>query len=235
MRLVWLGLPAVIAAVIACDAGVPAAKKIVPRDAKADAPADARVLAEVVRPPVREDLARYTANLPGDGKLVATLETSLGTIHCTLFAETRPVTVANFIGLATGQKPWVDPKSGMVQYNHRFYDGLTFHRVIPEFMIQGGDPLDKGTGGPGYRFANEIVHDGVMKPGVLGMANAGPDTNGSQFFIMEGTREDLVEGFTFFGQCDELDVVKKIARVPRSALDHPDEPVIIRRVTVARR
>jgi len=227
---VWLAL----VAVIACDAGVPVAKKIVPRDAKTRVP-DAAVIAEVVRPPVREDLARYAAAIPGTGKLAVAIETSLGTIHCTLFSETRPITVANFIGLATGQKAWLDPASGTVQQGKPFYDGLTFHRVIPEFMIQGGDPLDKGMGGPGYQFANEIVHDGAMKPGVLGMANAGPDTNGSQFFIMEGTREDLVAGYTFFGQCDELDVVKKIARVPRGPLDHPDQPVRIRHLTVMKR
>jgi len=233
MRHLWLAV-----ALFACDAGVPVAKKVVPRDARPDAPKpDARVIAEAVRPPVREDLARYVANVPGTGtKLVAAIETSLGTIHCTLFSETRPVTVANFIGLATGQKAWLDPKTGMGQEGRPFYDGLTFHRVIPEFMIQGGDPLDKGMGGPGYQFANEIVKDGVMKPGVLGMANAGPNTNGSQFFIMEsGMRDDLVANFTFFGQCDELDVVKKIARVARNSMDHPDQPVVIRRVEIAKR
>jgi len=233
MRQLWLAV-----ALIACDAGVPVAKKVVPHDARPDGPKpDARVIAEVVRPPVREDLARYVANVPGKGdKLVAAIETSLGTIHCTLFAETRPITVANFIGLATGQKAWLDPKTGSDQQGRPFYDGLTFHRVIPEFVIQGGDPLDKGMGGPGYQFANEIVKDGAMKPGALGMANAGPNTNGSQFFIMEsGTRPDLVENFTFFGQCDELDVVKKIARVPRNSMDHPDQPVVIRHVEIAKR
>ena len=99
-------------------------------------------------------------------------------------------------------------------------------------MIQGGDPLGRGTGGPGYQFANEIVKDGAMKPGVLGMANAGPNTNGSQFFVMEQPQDRLVPDFTFFGQCDELAIVKRIARVPRDAGDHPNTPVVIRHVTV---
>ncbi|HET9992217.1 MAG TPA: peptidylprolyl isomerase [Kofleriaceae bacterium] len=216
----------------ACDAGVPA--RHVPRDAKPDAPADASP-PEPVRAPERADLARYTANLPGTGQLAVAIETSAGTLHCTLFAESRPVTVANFVGLATGKKPWLDPTSGTIQRGKRFYDGLTFHRVIPEFVIQGGDPLGRGTGGPGYQFANEIVNDGVMKAGALGMANAGPGTNGSQFFVMEEPRPELVPNFTFFGQCDELEVVKRIARVPRDSADRPTTPVVIEHVTVMKR
>jgi cyclophilin family peptidyl-prolyl cis-trans isomerase len=223
-----------------CDAGMPAPVRQVPRDANVDAPADARMAlgsaaaAEPVRPPIAEDLQRYLADLPKEGRLVAAIETSKGTLHCTLFADTRPMTVANFVGLATGKKPWIDPETGFVQRGRPFYDGLTFHRVIPEFMVQGGDPLGKGMGGPGYQFANEIVSDGVMKAGALGMANAGPDTNGSQFFVMEVPRDYLVPNFTFFGQCDELAVVKKIARVPRDAADHPTKPVVIEHVRVYR-
>src|SRR6185312_15296371 len=151
------------ALICGCDAGVPAPVHQVPRDAKADATPDARVAlgsaaaAEPLRPPIAEDLARYVANLPKQGRLVAAIETSEGTLHCTLFADTRPMTVANFVGLATGQKPWMDPLTGFIQRGRPFYDGLTFHRVIPEFVIQGGDPLGKGAGGPGYQFANEIV------------------------------------------------------------------------------
>jgi peptidyl-prolyl cis-trans isomerase A (cyclophilin A) len=226
-------LVAACVVLIACDAGVPARARHVPRDAKVDAPADAAP-PEPVGPPKAGDLARYTADLPRDGQLAVEIETSLGTLHCALFAETRPLTVANFVGLATGKKPWID-LAGTVQRSKPFYDGLTFHRVIPEFVIQGGDPEGRGTGGPGYRFANEIVHDGVMKAGVLGMANAGPGTNGSQFFVMEKPMESLVANFTFFGQCDELDVVKRIARVPRDGADRPDTPVVIEHVTVMKR
>jgi peptidyl-prolyl cis-trans isomerase A (cyclophilin A) len=214
-----------------CDAGMPAPARNVPRDAKIDAPPPMPI-EEVVRPPVAADLTRYTIDLVQDGRLMAAIDTSEGTLHCALFADTRPMTVANFVGLATGKKPWIDPATGFVQRGKPFYDGLTFHRVIPEFMVQGGDPLGRGTGGPGYQFANEIVKDGVMKPGVLGMANAGPNTNGSQFFVMEQPQDRLVPDFTFFGQCDELAVVKRIARVPRDAADHPNTPVVIRHVTV---
>ena len=223
-------LVAVALALIACDAGVPV--RHVPRDAKPDAPVDAAGPPEPVRAPVRDDLARYTADMRQGGQLAVAIETSEGTLHCVLFADSRPVTVANFIGLATGKKPWLDPVTGAVQRGKRFYDGLTFHRVIPGFVIQGGDPLGRGTGGPGYQFENEIVKDGVMKAGVLGMANAGPGTNGSQFFVMEEPREDLVPSYTFFGQCNELDLVKRIARVPRDAADRPTTPVVIEHVEV---
>jgi cyclophilin family peptidyl-prolyl cis-trans isomerase len=218
-----------------CDAGMPPPSHREHRDderkiaAVPTPPAD-----EQVGPPIAEDLARYTADLQPAGVLAAAIETSEGTLHCTLFAATRPVTVANFVGLATGKKPWIDPDTGFVQRGRPFYDGLTFHRVIPEFMVQGGDPLGKGMGGPGYQFANEIVNDGAMKAGALGMANAGADTNGSQFFVMEVSRDYLVPNFTFFGQCDELAVVKKIARVPRDAADHPTKPVVIEHVRIYR-
>jgi peptidyl-prolyl cis-trans isomerase A (cyclophilin A) len=187
---------------------------------------------EAVRPPIAEDLQRYLADLPKGGPLVAAIETSEGTLHCTLFADTRPMTVANFVGLATGKKAWIDPATGFVQHGRPFYDGLTFHRVIPEFVIQGGDPLGHGSGGPGYQFANEIVNDGAMKAGALGMANAGPNTNGSQFFVMEQPADRLVSDFTFFGQCDELAVVSRIARVPRDTADRPKSPVVIEHVTI---
>ena len=106
-----------------------------------------------------------------------------------------------------------------------FFDGLTFHRVIPEFMIQGGDPRGTGTGGPGYKFEDEVNNGLVMQPGVLAMANAGPGTNGSQFFIMEGSRPDLVGRHSIFGQCKEVDLVKQIARVPKQCPEcNPDDP-----------
>jgi len=144
------------------------------------------------------------------------------------------MTVANFVGLATGKKAWLDPSNGQLQRNKPYFDGLTFHRVIPGFMIQGGDPLGAGTGGPGYMFANEIDRSLKMDPGALAMANAGPDTNGSQFFIMEGSKPGLVGGYSNFGQCKDPDVVKKITSVKTGANDKPDEPVTITKVTITK-
>jgi peptidyl-prolyl cis-trans isomerase A (cyclophilin A) len=187
-----------------------------------------------VRPPVAEDLAEYTKGLAGKGKLVATMVTSLGTFHCELLADTAPMTVANFIGLATGKKPWLDPSTGAVMRGKPFYDGLTFHRVIREFMIQGGDPTGRGTGGPGYKFDDETSPDVTMAPGTLAMANAGPSTNGSQFFITESSPDWLNGKHTIFGRCKEVELVKKIEAVPATG-DRPDTPVTIKSIKFARR
>jgi peptidyl-prolyl cis-trans isomerase A (cyclophilin A) len=188
-----------------------------------------------IRPPVAADLAVYTKSLKGSGNsIIATIDTSQGTLHCTLFAERAPVAVANFIGLATGQKPWVDPKTQKVVRGKPFYDGLVFHRVIPNFMIQGGDPLGVGTGGPGYQFSDEVHRDIRNVPGSMAMANAGPGTNGSQFFINEVRSAHLDGRHTVFGQCKELDIVTKIANVPRDSNDKPNAAVVIRRITFAR-
>ena len=195
--------------------------------------------ADTVRKPVAADLAEYTKDLKGTGKLQATIETSLGTFHCELFPERAPITVANFVGLATGKKPWLNPKTNNVQNNTPYFDGLTFHRVIPGFMIQGGDPLGQGNGGPGYMFENEFVKDLEMGPGTLAMANADDpragrmNTNGSQFFIMEGSRPDLVGHHTIFGKCKEVDLVKKITSVPAQD-DRPTTPVTITKITFAK-
>jgi len=186
-----------------------------------------------VRPPVAADLAEYVKDLPGEGTLVATIETNHGTIHCELFGDKAPMTVANFVGLATGKKAWLNPKTGKVETGTPFYDGLTFHRVIADFMIQGGDPRGTGTGGPGYQFGDEFVPDLRMQPGTLAMANAGPATNGSQFFITEGAPGHLNGRHTIFGQCKELDVVKKIARLPQDARNMPNEPVTMK-VTISK-
>jgi peptidyl-prolyl cis-trans isomerase A (cyclophilin A) len=187
-----------------------------------------------VRPPVAADLAEYTKDLPGDGKLVATIETSMGTIHCELFGDKAPMTVANFVGLATGKKAWRNPKTGAVEKGKPFYDGLIFHRVIPEFMIQGGDPMGVGRGGPGYQFGDEFLQELQMQPGTLAMANAGPATNGSQFFITEVAPAHLNMRHTIFGQCKELDLVKQIARVPQNAQNKPDTDVTMNKVTISK-
>ena len=179
-----------------------------------------------VRPPTAADLAGYTKDVPGTGaKLLARIETSLGTLNCELYADKAPMTVANFVGLATGKKPWRGPTG--VQTSKPFYDGLVFHRVIPGFMIQGGDPTGTGSGDPGYEFGSEPAQGLEMSPGTLAMANAGPTTNGSQFFVMEGARPDLVGKHTIFGKCLELDVVQKITHTATTG-DRPNVPVTMK-------
>jgi peptidyl-prolyl cis-trans isomerase A (cyclophilin A) len=171
--------------------------------------------------------------LKGKGKLRAEIETSMGTFKCELFEKQAPRTVANFVGLARGLRAFRDPQSGK-WVKRPFFDGLIFHRVIPNFMIQGGDPLGNGTGDPGYSFDDEFApdlrHD---KGGLLSMANRGPGTNGSQFFITEVPTPWLDGKHTIFGACDPVDLVKKIARVPAHA-DRPDTPVILKKVTIKR-
>ena len=192
-----------------------------------------------VRPPTAADLAEYTKDLPGTGsKLLMTMETSMGTFHCELFGDKAPMTVANWIGLATGKKAWLNPKTANVERGKPYFDGLIFHRVIPGFMIQGGDPLGQGFGGPGYQFNDEIWQGQHVGAGVLAMANAGvrggQGTNGSQFFVMEGDRPDLDSKHTVFGKCAEIDLIKKIEAVPRDENDKPNTPVTINKVTITK-
>ncbi len=187
-----------------------------------------------VREPVTADLALYTRALRGHGLLVATINTNRGALHCDLFEQQAPLTVANFVGLATGQKAWLDPRTNKVTRGRPFYDGLIFHRVIPGFMIQGGDPLGTGVGGPGYQFRDEVSAGLRHEPGTLAMANAGPGTNGSQFFIDEVDNERLDNHFTVFGQCHEVELVTAIANVPRDSSDKPKQPVVIRSISFAR-
>jgi peptidyl-prolyl cis-trans isomerase A (cyclophilin A) len=161
----------------------------------------------------------------------AVIETTDGNINCTLFPDKAPLAVANFIGLATGTKEWKDPKTGKMMHGVPLYNGTIFHRVIPNFMIQGGDPMGNGSGDPGYTFKDETSPDLTFdQPGRLAMANSGPNTNGSQFFITEVPTPHLNGHYSLFGQCQDIDVVKKIARLatdPRN--DRPyDPPKIIR-------
>jgi peptidyl-prolyl cis-trans isomerase A (cyclophilin A) len=147
-----------------------------------------------------------------DSPVFATFKTSIGDIVVKLLPDKAPKTVENFIGLVEGTREWKDPRSGAM-VKKPLYDGTIFHRVIPQFMIQGGDPLGNGTGGPGYKFADEIGPDNKFsKPGLLAMANAGPNTNGSQFFITEVPTPWLDRGHTIFGEVVKgFDLVPKIA------------------------
>lgn len=163
----------------------------------------------------------------------AIFETTLGNITCTLFPDKAPVTVDNFIGLATGTKDWKNPASGATMHNQPLYDGTVFHRVIPNFMIQGGDPLGNGSGGPGYSFRDEQSDLTFDQPGRLAMANSGPNTNGSQFFITEVPTPHLNGHYNIFGQCDNPELVKQIARLatdPRN--DRPFNPPKITHVKI---
>ncbi len=165
----------------------------------------------------------------------AKFETTEGDFKIRLFEQEAPNTVANFVGLAEGTKEWRHPKTGERQ-KAPFYNGIIFHRVINGFMIQGGDPLGQGTGGPGYNFADEF-HPSARhtKAGILSMANAGPNTNGSQFFITLGPTPHLDNRHSVFGEVVEgLDVVKKIGAVPTGRQDRPVKDVVINKVTIER-
>ena len=165
----------------------------------------------------------------------AILETSQGNMVCRLFEKEAPQTVANFIGLAEGTKEFTDPKTGK-KTKRPFFDGLAFHRVIPSFMIQGGCPLGTGTGGPGYRFADEfhpsLRHD---RPGKLSMANSGPGTNGSQFFVTVAATPWLDNRHSIFGEVIEgQEIATKISEVPRDSSDRPRTPVVLQHVRIER-
>lgn len=167
----------------------------------------------------------------------ATLHTNHGDIVVNLLDTHAPKTVANFVGLATGQKEYADPQTGQPTKGN-FYDGLTFHRVIDGFMIQGGCPLGTGTGGPGYEFGDEFHPElAFNKPYLLAMANAGPGTNGSQFFITVQPTPHLNRRHTIFGEVADQasrDVVDEIAKVRTGPMDRPAEPVVIDSVEVSK-
>jgi peptidyl-prolyl cis-trans isomerase A (cyclophilin A) len=165
----------------------------------------------------------------------AHFETTLGNFTVELFEDKTPKTVANFTGLAEGSKEWTHPKT-RDKHTTPYYDGIVFHRVINGFMIQGGDPIGQGTGGPGYQFADEfhpeLRHD---RAGILSMANAGPNTNGSQFFITLGPTPHLDRRHSVFGAVVKgLDVVQKIGATPVDRSDRPVTPVVMKKVTIER-
>ena len=163
----------------------------------------------------------------------ATFKTTEGTIVCELFEADAPLTVANFIGLAEGSKEW----SSRSKKGDKLYDGTVFHRVIPNFMIQGGDPEGNGMGGPGYKFADETrgSRHGFQEKGKLAMANSGPNTNGSQFFITVADTSWLTGKHTIFGEVVEgYDIVEKISKVGRDGMDRPKTPVVLESVAIER-
>jgi peptidyl-prolyl cis-trans isomerase A (cyclophilin A) len=188
----------------------------------------------------------------------AIIHTTAGDMKCVLFPDKAPKTVENFIGLAMGTKDWTNPNTQKPEHNHALYDGVIFHRVIPGFVIQGGDPTGTGNGGPGYQFEDELHPDLLYdKPGRLAMANSGRNTNGSQFFITEDALPNLNPcfeengchrgytmakgmGWTIFGQCDDssVELAKKIAQGPcrgqvcSSGNSRPDNPVKITHIEI---
>ncbi len=170
-----------------------------------------------------------------EGALHATLKTSMGDVVIRLQEDKAPKTVENFVGLASGTKEWTDPKTGQ-KVKRPLYNGTIFHRVIPNFMIQGGDPLGRGTGGPGYKFADEFSADlRHNKAGILSMANAGPNTNGSQFFITLGPTPHLDNRHSVFGEVVQgQEVVVAIGNAPRGPNDRPQKDVVLNEVVISR-
>jgi len=192
------------------------------------------ILADATDPEAGDfTLDEALAELPaGPGPLRAIIDTDLGVLTCTMHPNEAPIGVANFIGLARGRRAWKDKLGGNKWVRRPFYDGLTFHRVIPQFVAQGGDPLGDGTGGPGYKFVNEIA--GLTHlAGTLAYANAGANTNGSQFYICETPQPSLDSGYTIFGECEPVEVVTALTDVPTEA-DKPITDVHIKTVTVTR-
>jgi peptidyl-prolyl cis-trans isomerase A (cyclophilin A) len=164
----------------------------------------------------------------------ATFVTSMGAFTVRLMPDHAPNTVANFVALATGGKEWTDPRDGS-RSSDRLYDGTIFHRVIDNFMIQGGDPAGTGRGGPGFRFDDEVPADGPRfdRPGLLAMANAGPGTNGCQFFVTTTATDWLTGKHTIFGEVtDGYDVVEAISKVPTGSQDKPSTDVVLERIDI---
>jgi len=164
----------------------------------------------------------------------ATFVTSMGSFSVALMPEHAPKTVANFVDLATGAKSWTDPRDGS-ERTEPLYDGTIFHRVMDGFMIQGGDPAGTGTGGPGYRFEDECPPGGPSfdRPGLLAMANAGPNTNGCQFFVTVAPTAWLTGKHTIFGEVTQgYEVVEAISKVPTAPMDRPAQDVVIERIEI---
>jgi peptidyl-prolyl cis-trans isomerase A (cyclophilin A) len=205
----------------------------------APTPTTSAPAAPVKKPVVDQKQKAVTAPKKGVRKMYAEFDTSMGKFKAVLFHTMMPITVDNFVGLVEGKKQWTDPASKALK-NTPFYNGLTFHRIIKGFMIQGGDPVGNGTGGPGYKFDDEF-HPNVNhnKQGILSMANAGPNTNGSQFFITLAPQPGLDQKpyhYNAFGEVIEgFDIVKKIGDVKTDrATDKPVTPVTIKTIKIIR-
>jgi peptidyl-prolyl cis-trans isomerase A (cyclophilin A) len=231
-RILTTGL--LLIALAACTEGK---DKQTPPEAKPAEPAAAKpaepAAAKPAEPAAPELTGWQKAAMEGQ-ELFAKMETSEGTVVLRLFSKDAPKTVANFVGLASGQKEWKEP-STLQKTTRPLYDGTTFHRVIPDFMIQGGDPLGNGTGGPGYRFEDEFQSGRKFdKKGILAMANAGPGTNGSQFFITTSTPHWLNDKHTIFGEVVKgYEVVEKISKVQTGPGNRPVKEVKIQKVTIS--
>ncbi|HEX4006883.1 MAG TPA: peptidylprolyl isomerase [Acidobacteriaceae bacterium] len=216
------------------DAPVPQTQPSTPPSTPQSAPAEQQAVPGSAQPlPDAPDMNARPAPQPTGATVL--FDTSMGRMTCKLFDKQAPVAVANFVGLATGTKEWTDPATKQKVQGKPFYDGTTFHRVIPEFMIQGGDRLGTGEGDAGYYFNDEF--DPALNfdvPGRLAMANSGPNTNGTQFFITEAPYPSLDQHYVIFGQCDDHSVlvVQSIARVNRDDQDKPIDPVMLNKVTV---
>ncbi len=182
----------------------------------------------------RRDLAAQLGMAPGQ-TIRALLDTTAGEIDCELLPAAAPKTVANFVGLAEGTKPWRDQESREMRVGVPYYDGTIIHRIIPDFMVQGGDRTGLGTGGPGFTIDDEFNDSVRHEAGALSMANTGrPNTGGSQFFIAEAPAPQLDGKHTVFGSCAPLGLVKEIARLPRDEQDRPLKPVVLRKVRIVR-
>ncbi|MBM4392490.1 MAG: peptidylprolyl isomerase [Deltaproteobacteria bacterium] len=167
---------------------------------------------------------------PGE-RLVAVLVTSLGDVRCTLDHAASPVSVANFVALARGEREWVDPIDGE-STRRPLYDGTLFHRVVPGFLVQGGDPSGTGTGGPGYSVVDEAAGSVFDRAGILALANRGPNTGGSQFFVTLGPARHIDGRYTPLGTCASLAVLERIAAVPRGERNRPLAPPVLRSVRI---
>ncbi len=177
----------------------------------------------------------WTDKVSAGGDLFATIKTNMGSVTVKLFSKDAPKTVKNFVGLSTGEREWKNPATGETKQGVPLYTGTIFHRVIDGFMIQGGDPLGTGTGNPGYQFEDEVASGRTFdRVGLLAMANAGPGTNGSQFFITTSTPTYLNGKHTIFGEVIRgFEVVEAISKVPKGRGDRPVEPVVIEGITIS--
>ena len=226
--LVSLGLLSLTALLAGCNlVQQPQTEKIMPPATPADSAS--------VAAPVKAEVDDILKLQPG-GQLKAVIVTSMGNIIVRLFPEKSPITVANFVALAEGTRPWQDPKTGQVVTDRPLYQNILVHRLIPEFMMQTGDPLGTGTGGPGYQFADE-TDNGLKfdKPGLLAMANAGPNTNGSQFFITFVPTPWLDGNHTIFGEVIEgQEVLDKIEAIPTGPDDRPKQDIVVKEIKIVR-